>query len=89
MFGLNRHQSIRNPVGQHHSFQLVECIVAFVGEVPPQVFLGESCQRDHNIRVSMDELVIEISKAKEGLNVLHFAWFRPILDCLDFCGVHT
>jgi hypothetical protein len=37
----------------------------------------------------VNELVIEVGKAKEGLNVLHFAWFRPILDCLDFGGVHT
>jgi hypothetical protein len=37
----------------------------------------------------VNESVVEVSKAEEGLNILHFAWFRPILDCLDFGGVHT
>jgi len=36
----------------------------------------------------VDELAIEICKAKKRLNVFNFARFRPILDDLDFGGVH-
>ena len=33
--------------------------------------------------------MIEVGETKEGLNVLDFAWFRPILDNLDFVGGHS
>ena len=31
-------------------------------------------------------MMIEVGKTEEGLNVLDFAWFQPILDNLDFIG---
>ena len=34
-------------------------------------------------------MTIEVGKTKEGLNVLDFVWFRPILDDLDFVGGHS
>ena len=34
-------------------------------------------------------MTVEVSDTKEGLNVLDFAWFRPILDNLNFVGGHS
>src|ERR1700693_3985398 len=36
----------------------------------------------------MNESAVEVCEAKERLNVLHFAWFWPILNGADFDGVH-
>jgi hypothetical protein len=36
----------------------------------------------------MDETMVEVGKAKEGLNVLDFPWFRPVVDCLDLLRSH-
>ena len=33
--------------------------------------------------------MIEVGKTEEGLNVLDFMWFRPILHNLDFIGDHS
>ena len=33
--------------------------------------------------------MIEVGETEEGLNVLDFAWFWPILDSLDFVGGHS
>jgi len=32
--------------------------------------------------------MVKISKAEEGLNILHFPQFGPILNYLNFCLVH-
>ena len=31
-------------------------------------------------------MMIEVGETEEGLNVLGFVWFQPILDNLDFIG---
>ena len=33
-------------------------------------------------------MTIEVGETEEGLNVLDFAWFQPILDDLDFVWGH-
>ena len=33
--------------------------------------------------------MVEVGETEEGLNVLDFVWFRPILDNLDFVGGHS
>ena len=50
--------------------------------------MSEAGERDHNVRVALDEPAVEIGEAKEGLNVLDFAWFGPIENCLDFVMGH-
>ena len=36
----------------------------------------------------MDEMTVEVGKSKEGLDVLHFTRFWPVLDSLDFLWRH-
>ena len=50
--------------------------------------MGGAGERDHDVQVALDEPAVEIGKAKEGLNVLDFPWFRPIKNCLDFVMGH-
>src|SRR5437899_3126766 len=33
-------------------------------------------------------MTVEVGKAKEGLDVLDFPWFRPVTDCLDLFRSH-
>ena len=36
----------------------------------------------------MDEMTVEVGKSEEGLDVLHFTRFQPVLDSLDFLRRH-
>src|SRR5207245_9603749 len=36
----------------------------------------------------VDETTVKVGKAKEGLHVLDFPWFRPVADCLDLFRSH-
>ena len=38
--------------------------------------------------VSINEMMVEVGKAEEGLNVLDFLGFQPVLDDLDFVWGH-
>ena len=71
-----------------HIFQVEEGLLTVVGQVPRNSFLGEVGERDHNVQVALDEPVVKIGEAKEGLDVLDFSWFRPIENCLDFVTGH-
>ena len=50
--------------------------------------MSEVGKRNHDVGIVGDEAAVEVSETQEGLNVLDFLWFRPILDCLDFSGRH-
>ena len=43
---------------------------------------------NHNVGVLMDEVVVEVHKTKEGLNVLNYTRFGPILDSLNLLHRH-
>ncbi|KIK76969.1 hypothetical protein PAXRUDRAFT_168248, partial [Paxillus rubicundulus Ve08.2h10] len=49
---------------------------------------GEGFLENDDIRVIEYKSAIKIGKPEEGLNVLHFVGFRPILNCLDFFRGH-
>ena len=53
-------------------------------EVPGGIFPSKLSQWDHNIRVIEYEVMVEVCKAKEGLDVLHLAVFRSITNSSDF-----
>ena len=63
--------------------------MTLIGEVPRNTLAGETRERNGDSRVTIYESTIEVGETKEGLNVLDFAWFRPILDDLDFVGGHS
>ena len=37
----------------------------------------------------MDKSPIEVGKAQKGLDILDFPRFRPVLNILNFCRVHS
>ena len=41
-----------------------------------------------NVRVVGDKMMVEICEAQEGLYFLNFLRFGPILDDLNFRGIH-
>ena len=43
---------------------------------------------NNNVRVIMDETMIEVSKTKERLNVFNFLGLRPVKDSLYFAWGH-
>lgn len=58
------------------------------GEVGMMFFLEESCQIHRFLRVVVNELAIEVGKAKEGLETLDGRWFRPVEDTRNLGLVH-
>ena len=49
---------------------------------------GEAGEGNHNVRVLMNEVAVKIRKTKEGLDVLNFMGFGPILDSLNLLHRH-
>ena len=68
--------------------QEVESGVTVIGEIPRSVFAGKRHERNNDVRVVVDELMVEVCESKEGLDVLHFSWFWPIRDGLNFLCRH-
>ena len=63
-------------------------MASFSCEIPSNTLASEAGKRDHDVGIVGDEAAVEVSETQEGLNVLDFLWFRPILDSLDFSGRH-
>src|SRR5882724_11024128 len=83
----------RDPMGKDWSCgeSLFKCFkggMALIGEMPGGTLAGKMHERDCDFRISVNEMTVEIGKAKEGLNVLDFSWNWPILDNLDFVWGH-
>ncbi len=59
-----------------------------VGKLECDSFAGESCEQYNNVRIVENEAAVKISKAEEGLHILHFSRLGPILNYLNFRLVH-
>src|SRR5882724_10066979 len=85
--------SVWDPMGKDRSCgeSLFKCLkggMALIGEVPGGTLAGKTCEWDCDFGISINETMVEIGKAEEGLNVLDFSWYWPILDNLDFVWGH-
>ena len=58
--------------------------MALIIEVPKDTLSGEPHERDCDLRIFINEVTVEIRKPEEGLDVLDFTGFGPVLDNLDF-----
>jgi len=67
----------------------IESVSTVLREYPRGIFPGEPGKRDHNVGVIENELVVEIDKSQEELDVLYLLRFRPIGDGLDFVRRHS
>src|SRR5882724_7608695 len=61
---------------------------ALIGEVPRGALVGKMRKRNSDFRVSENEMMIEVGKSKERLDVFDFLGFWPILDDLDLVRGH-
>jgi len=51
--------------------------------------LIEACDKwNGDFGISINEMTVEVGKTKEGLKVLDFLGFQPVLDDLDFVQGH-
>src|SRR5467141_3001883 len=62
--------------------------MALIGKVPRGTLVGKTCERNSDFGISVNETMIEVGETEEGLNVLDFSGFRPMLDYLDFVLGH-
>src|SRR5882724_10607905 len=90
---LNCDLSVQDPMGKDWScgeslFKYFKGGMALIREMPRGTLAGKTREWDCDFGISIDEMTVEIGKAKEGLNVLDFSWCWPILDNLDFVWGH-
>ena len=54
--------------------------MALIGDMPWGTLEGKIHERDGDFGVTIDETTVEVGKTKEGLNILDFLGFGPILE---------
>ena len=69
-------------------FELVKGFLVSRRPEPTDVFSCKSVKRGDNIGKVGDEASIEVSEAKERLNVLDISRDRPRKNAIKFGGVH-
>ena len=74
--------------GHKGRFECFECLSALRSEIPGGTFLGESCEGNRDIQVAMDEPLIEIGEAEEGLYIANLPRLGPVLNRLDLLLAH-
>ncbi|KAF8228137.1 hypothetical protein L208DRAFT_1293064 [Tricholoma matsutake] len=52
------------------------------------MLLGQYGERDDDVGISMDEVLVEVAESKAGLNILNLSRFRPAKDGFDFIFGH-
>jgi hypothetical protein len=69
-------------------FEEVEGVTGLFGKVEGDAFVREAGKRDDDVGIVVDESMVEIGEAEEGLDVFDFPWLRPVTDGLDLVGSH-
>src|SRR6266481_4820335 len=62
--------------------------MALIRKVPYSTLAGETREWNGDLGISVNEAMVKIGESKEGLNILDFPWFRPILNNLNFVRSH-
>src|SRR6266481_6646260 len=62
--------------------------MALIRKVPCSTLAGETHEQNGNFGISINEATVKIGEPEEGLNILDFLWFRPILNNLNFVRSH-
>ena len=80
---------MRKDQGGHEGhLECFECLSALGSEIPGGTFSGESCEGNRDIRVAVNESMIEIGETEEGLYVANLPRLGPVLDRLDLLLAH-
>ena len=56
---------------------------ALIRKVPRGTLVGKTCEWNCDFRVTIKEMMVKVGETEEGLNILDFLGFQPILDNLD------
>src|SRR5882672_7057702 len=85
--------SVLDPMGKDWSCSesLFKCFkggMALIGKVPGGTLAGKTCKQNCDFGISINEMMIEVGETEEGLNILDFLGFGPILDNLDLVWGH-
>jgi len=80
--------SVWDPMGKDWSCgeSLFKCFKG--GMTLIRIAAGNMCKQNCDFGISMNEVTVEIGKAKERLDILDFSWYGPTLDDLDFVWGH-
>src|SRR5882724_1362660 len=62
--------------------------MALIRKVPGGTLAGKTCKWNGDFGISINETMVKVGKNKEGLDVLDFLGFQPVLDDLDFLQGH-
>src|SRR5882672_1190309 len=62
--------------------------MALIGKVPRGTLVGKTREWNGDFGISVNETTVKVGEIEEGLNVLDFSRFRPILNYLDFVLGH-
>src|SRR5882672_1672264 len=62
--------------------------MALIGKVLGGTLVGKTRKRNCDFGISVHETMVEVGETKEGLNILDFQRFGPILDNLDLVWGH-
>ncbi len=62
--------------------------MALIGKLPNSTLAGETSKRNGDLGISINETMVEVRETEEGLNVLDFLLFGPILNDLNFVRSH-
>ena len=65
-------------------FKCLKGRMALIREMPGCTLVGKMHKWDCDFAISINEMMVEIGKAEESLNILDFSWCWPILDDLNF-----
>ena len=84
-----RVEMVKDGRGSESLLESLESTHAVWGEIPRSGLLGQSSERDRDLRVIVDKSTIEIGEAEEGLDVSNIPRLGPREDRLDLLGVHA
>ncbi|KIN94713.1 hypothetical protein M404DRAFT_167542 [Pisolithus tinctorius Marx 270] len=77
-----------NRGGAEGILQVEKSRVALLRKVPRSTLSHEASEWNDNVRVVINESSVEVCKTKEGLDVSHLPWLRPVMDCLNLLSRH-
>ena len=85
--------SIGNSISENRSrgecfLERIESIRTGGVKLPRNILLGEVCQCNDNVQVVKDEPAVKVCETWEGLNILDFLGFQPVLNNLYFIVGH-
>src|SRR6266850_1890840 len=62
--------------------------MALIRKVPCGTLAGKTHKQNGDFRISITEMMIKVGETEEGLDILDFLGFGPILDNLDLVWGH-